>query len=110
MSSLELFYDLVYVVLIAVAAHRLSAHMGWATLAEFGVVFGLIWIAWICGASVYDLHGRENLRTRAFTFAQMLLIALLAVYTADLEDRRDEFAIAYGLLFVVLAWLWLAVH
>ena len=93
-SFLELFYDLVYVVLIAAAAHNLAGHMRWNSLRKFAVVFGLIWIAWLSGTVHYDVHGREDIRTRTFTFVQMLLIALLAVYVADGEAGRDEFALS----------------
>ena len=48
-SFLELFYDLVYVVVIAQAAHHLAEHITWRGVAEFGVVFGMIWLAWMNG-------------------------------------------------------------
>ena len=41
-SFLELFYDLVYVVVIARAAHTLAEHVSWRGAADFAVVFGLI--------------------------------------------------------------------
>ncbi len=109
-SFLELFYDLVYVVLIAAVAHNLAGHMDWASVGEFTIVFSLVWFAWLNGTTQYDLHGREDIRTRTFTFVQMLLIALLAVYASEGEDGRDEFAIVYSIFLVVLAWLWLAAH
>ncbi len=109
-SFLELFSDLAYVALIAVVAHELAGHMQWAAVGEFAVIFGLIWVAWLNGAAEYDLHGREDLRTRVFTFAQMLLLALLAVYAAEGADGREAFALVYGALFVLLAWLGFTVH
>jgi low temperature requirement protein LtrA len=45
-SALELFYDLVYVTVIAQAAHHLAEHVSARGAAEFAVVFALIWIAW----------------------------------------------------------------
>lgn len=67
-SFLELFYDLTYVVVIARAAHHLAEHVSWRGAAEFAVVFGLIWIAWLSGTLYCELHGREDGRTRAFVF------------------------------------------
>ncbi|MDE0449756.1 MAG: low temperature requirement protein A [Spirochaetaceae bacterium] len=61
---MELFYDLVYVVLIAAAAHRLAHHMSWGSVGEFIVVFSLIWIAWLNGSAYHDLNGREDIRSR----------------------------------------------
>jgi low temperature requirement protein LtrA len=110
-SFLELFYDLVYVVVIARASHTLAEHISWRGLAEFAVIFGLIWIAWLNGTLYYDLHGREEGRTRTFVFIQMMLLALLAVFTADAAgEGGTAFAIVYALFLVVLTWLWYSVR
>jgi uncharacterized membrane protein len=82
-SFLELFYDLVYVAVISQAAHHLAEHVSVRGLAEFAVVFALIWIAWINGSLYLELHGREDGRTRSIVFAQMGILVLLAVFTAD---------------------------
>ncbi len=73
-SFLELFYDLVYVVVVARAAHTLAEHIAWREVGEFAAVFGLIWLAWLNGTTYYDLHGREDGRTRTYVFIQMLLL------------------------------------
>ena len=110
-SFLELFYDLVYVVVIARAAHTLAVDITWRSVGEFTVVFGLIWIAWLNGTLHYELHGREDGRTRVFVFVQMLLLALLAVFTAEAAGETGEgFAIVYVLYLVVLSWLWYTVR
>ncbi len=110
-SFLELFYDLVYVVVIARAAHTLAKDVTWRSVGEFAVVFGLIWLAWLNGTSYYELHGREDGRTRVFVFAQMLLLALLAVYTADAAgESGTQFAIVYVLYLAVVSWLWYTVR
>lgn len=49
-SFLELFYDLVYVVIISQAAHHRSGDVTWAGAGRFAVVFGMIWFAWVNGA------------------------------------------------------------
>jgi low temperature requirement protein LtrA len=87
-SFLELFYDLVYVVVISQAAHHFSGDVTWAGAARFAVVFGLIWVAWINGAVYHDLHGRAEGRTRTYVFLQMGILALLAVFTG--EATGDE--------------------
>ena len=110
-SFLELFYDLVYVVVIAAAAHTLADDVSWRSFGEFAVIFGLIWIAWINGTLYYELHGREDSRTRFFVFVQMLLLALLAVYTGDAAgDGGTGFAIVFATYLVVLTWLWYTVR
>jgi low temperature requirement protein LtrA len=110
-SFLELFYDLVYVVVIARAANTLAEEITWRSVSEFVVVFGLIWIAWLNGTLYYELHGHEDGRTRFFVFVQMLLLALLAVFTADAAGESGRpFAIVYTLYLIVVTWLWYTVR
>jgi low temperature requirement protein LtrA len=110
-SFLELFYDLVYVVVIAQAARRLATDMSPRSAVEFAVVFGLIWLAWINGTLYYELHGREDGRTRSFVFLQMAILALLAVFTAGAAGPDGTaFAVVYAAFLVVLTWLWYSVR
>jgi low temperature requirement protein LtrA len=110
-SFLELFYDLVYVVVISQAAHHLATHASVQAAIEFAIVFGLIWVAWLHGSLYYELHGREDGRTRTFVFVQMAILALLAVFTGDAADRGGTgFALTYALYLVVLTWLWYTVR
>jgi low temperature requirement protein LtrA len=110
-SYLELFYDLVYVVLIARTAHHLAEHVTWRGVAEFAVVFGLIWVAWLNGTLYQELHGREDGRSRTYIFLQMFLLAVLAVYASDAAgDGGRVFALTYAALLTVLAWQWYTVQ
>ncbi|MGW5241527.1 low temperature requirement protein A [Monashia sp. NPDC004114] len=110
-SFLELFYDLVYVVVVSQAAHHLAAHVSWAAVGQFAVVFGLIWLAWINGAVYHDLHGRAEGRTRTYVFLQMGLIALLAVYTGEATGADGTaFALVYCAFLLLLGWLWYSVR
>ncbi|MFJ7073553.1 low temperature requirement protein A [Streptomyces sp. NPDC098781] len=110
-SFLELFYDLVYVVLVGQAAHTLAEHFTWRGTATFAVVFGLIWIAWLNGTLFYELHGREDGHTRSLIFVQMLLLCLMAVYVghADGDDGRT-LAVLYVLLLALLSYQWYSVY
>ncbi|WP_327591968.1 low temperature requirement protein A [Streptomyces chartreusis] len=110
-SFLELFYDLVYVVLIGQAAHTLAEDVSWRGTATFAVVFGLIWIAWLNGTLFYELHGREDGHTRSLIFVQMLLLSLMAVYVghADGDDGRTLAAL-YALLLALLSYQWYSVY
>ena len=79
-------------------------------LAEFAVVFALIWIAWINGSLYLELHGRQDGRTRSIVFAQMGILVLLAVFTADAADGGGwGFAVVYATYQVVQTWLWSSV-
>ena len=87
-SFLELFYDLVYVVLIGRTTHHLAEHVDGRSIVEFAVVFGLIWLAWLHGTLWHELHGREDGRSRNYIFLQMGLLALLAVFAGEATTGR----------------------
>jgi low temperature requirement protein LtrA len=107
-SSLELFYDLVYVAVIGQAAHRLASHVTAGGLAEFVVVFAVIWIAWVNGSLYLELHGREDGRTRSIVFVQMGVLVLLAVFAGQAAAGWG-FAVVYASYQLVQAALWYGV-
>ena len=110
-SSLELLYDLVYVAVISQAAHHLAEHVSVRGVAEFAVVFSLIWIAWVNGSLYVETHGRDDGRTRTLVFAQMSVLALLAVFTAEAGDGSGPaFAMVYAVFLVIVTWLFSTVR
>jgi low temperature requirement protein LtrA len=110
-SFLELFYDLVYVAVIGQAAHNLAEDVTARGVAEFAVVFGMIWAAWVNGSLYLELHGREDGRTRSAVFLQMGVLVLLAVFTADAAgDSGTGFALVYAVFLGVMTWLWYSVR
>jgi low temperature requirement protein LtrA len=112
-SFLELFYDLVYVVLIAQLAHTLAGNITLVGVRDFVVVFGLVWIAWINGTLYHDLHGGEDGRSRTYIFIQMSMLALLAVFAGHAADDPADgrgFAIVYSILLLFIAWQWFDVR
>jgi low temperature requirement protein LtrA len=107
-GPLELFYDLAVVVLIAEAARRLAGHLAWSGLGQFAVVFTLVWIAWANGSLHYELHGREDARSRITFLVQILVLAVMgACIPAASGARGGTFAVATAVLFAILAGLWL---
>jgi len=110
-SFLELFYDLVYVVVIAQAARELAGSTSVRGYLEFLVVFSVVWIAWANGTLYYELHGREDGRTRTFVFIQMAILALLAVFTGRAAGETGAaFAVVLIGYFAVMTWLWYTVR
>jgi low temperature requirement protein LtrA len=110
-TSLELFYDLVYVAVVSQAAHHLAADVTVRTVAEFAVIFAMIWLAWINGSLYLEIHGRPDGRTRTFVFVQMGILVLLATATAGAAgDTGGTFAVVYAVLFTVMGWLWYSVR
>lgn len=109
-SFLELFYDLIYVVLIARVAEYLHGAITGEKLATFVILFGLLWIGWYNGTLLHDAHGRPDMRNRALTFLQMFAIAAMAVFapTAD-GDGGTGFAVSYLVFLILLTAQWASV-
>lgn len=110
-SPLELLYDLVYVAVISQAGLDVVEHVSLIRLAEFAVVFSLIWIAWTNGSLYLELHGRSDGRTRAYVFLQMGILAILAAFARGAGDRAGSaFALTYSVFLAVMTWLWYTVR
>ena len=106
-TFLELFFDLVFVVVIAQLAHRLAAHPTWPGVGWFVFLFYAVWSSWINGTLYYDLHGTNDVSVRVFTFLQMLAVAVMAVFVADVPgDGATGFALGYAANTLVLVVLW----
>ena len=106
-TFLELFYDLVYVVLIAELTHALAEHIDLEHLANFAFLFVLVWWAWLNGTTYHDIHGNNDIRTRVFTFLQMFSVAAMAVFAHNaLGDGSIGFALSYATFQLILTYLW----
>ncbi|MFF4136453.1 low temperature requirement protein A [Streptomyces mirabilis] len=107
-GPLELFYDLVVVVLVAQAAHHLAGDLDWHGLGLFAAVFALVWIAWFNGTLHHELHGHEDARGRSVFLLQILVLVPLGAFIPEAGGARGvAFAVTAGVLFAVLAVLWL---
>ena len=107
-GPLELFYDLAAVVLVAQAAHHLAGHLTWGGMGEYAVVFTLVWIAWVNGSLHHELHGHEDARARSTFLLQILVLVAMGAFIPEAGGERGAaFAVAAGVLFAILAVLWL---
>jgi low temperature requirement protein LtrA len=106
-TFLELFYDLVYVVVIAELSHGLAGHIGLQGLLEFAMLFVLVWFAWLNGAIYHDLHGNNDIRTRVFTFLQMFTVAAMAVFAHNAFGGGSVgFALSFAAYQLIITYLW----
>ena len=106
-TFLELFFDLVFVVVIAQLAQRLAEHPSWGGVGWFVFLFYAVWSSWINGTLYYDLHGTNDVSVRVFTFLQMLAVAVMAVFVRDVpESGAAGFALAFAANTFVLVVLW----
>ncbi len=107
MTFLELFYDLVYVALIAQLSHALVHHITWVGIGEFSFLFVLVWWAWLNGSLYHDVHGNDDIRTRVFTFLQMATVVMMAIFAHDaMGDTSRGFALSYAGFQLILTFLW----
>lgn len=106
-TFLELFYDLVYVVLIAEVGHSLAAHVSLGGILQSSFLFVLVWLAWINGTMYHELHGHNDVRTRVFTFAQMFTVASMAVFAhGAFGQGAVGFALSFAAYQLILTYLW----
>jgi low temperature requirement protein LtrA len=106
-TFLELFFDLVFVVVISQLGRRLAGHPSWAGVGWFVFLFYAVWSCWLNGTLYHDLHTTDDVSVRVFTFAQMLAVALMAVFVGDVPgDGTTGFALAYAANTLVLVVLW----
>jgi low temperature requirement protein LtrA len=106
-TFLELFFDLVFVVVISQLAHRLAEHPSWPGVGWFVFLFYAVWSSWINGTLYHDLHGTNDVSARVFTFTQMLAVAVMAAFIADVPGRGTTgFALGYAANGLVLVILW----
>lgn len=92
----ELFFDLVFVVIIAVLAHDLEGHIDGAGLLTFLLQF--VAVFWVWNGFTYYTERFESagLENRLFVFLAILAVAGLAIWGEDgLGHNYVGFAIAY---------------
>lgn len=112
-TFLELFFDLVFVAVIAQLSHSLADNPTWAGVGWFVFLFYAVWSSWINGTLYHDLHGLDDLSTRIFTFAQMLAVAVMAVHAGEVPgEGTNGFALGYAAntLLLVVLWFRVGVH
>lgn len=106
-SFLELFYDLVYVALIAQLSHSLADEISFHGLIKFIFLFTMVWWYWLNGTLYHDLHGNNDIRTRVFTFLQMICVVGMAIFASEaFHSGATGFTISAILLLVILLFLW----
>jgi low temperature requirement protein LtrA len=106
-SFLELFYDLVFVVIIAQLSHTLAEQISLTGIISFAFLFMIVWWAWCNGTMYHDYHGNNDIRTRIFTFLQMFTVVAMAIFAHDaMGEGSVGFALAYAAFHLILTWLW----
>jgi low temperature requirement protein LtrA len=101
---LELFFDLVFAAAVAQVASPLHEHYTPAGALRFGILFVLIWWAWIGHAVFSTRFDSDDAVQRVLTLLQMFGVAIMAANAGDALSSRSSagFAAAYAVLRLVL--------
>ena len=104
---LELFYDLVFVVVISKLAHHLGAHPDAGGLRDFVLLFVPTWWVWTSGTYYNERFESFDLSFRLFTFLQILAVAgMAATVEAGLGRTALGFALSYIFARLIIVFLW----
>lgn len=102
-SWLELFFDLVLVVAIAQLAHVYVHHPGMHAAVVAGGLFCTVFLAWQGFMAYADRFDTDDLVFRLATFAQMLLLIVMALQIPEAaEGHVATFALAFALYRAIL--------
>ena len=105
---LELFYDLVFVVVISRLAHHLGAHPDWGGVRDFVTLFIPVWWVWTSATYYNERFETFDLSFRLFVFLQMLTVAAMAASAEDgLGKTATAFALSYVAARALVVGLWL---
>jgi len=93
---LELFFDLVFVVVISRLAHGLAGHVDLRGVVDFGLMFAAVFWAWNAFTFYVERFESGGLEHRAFVFAAIATSAAMAVWVdGGLGRHYTGFVIAY---------------
>ena len=105
---LELFYDLVFVAVVAVLASRLAKDSSWLGWLSYAAYFALVWWLWASHTFYADRYDTDDLIYRLVAAMQMVAIAFIAASLSSDEVAASTvaFAAAYAAARIVLLLLY----
>lgn len=113
-SWLELFYDLIYVIVIAKLAHLVTyghdGHLGSTEFMMFIALFIPVWWAWTGHALYATRFYDDSVVDRLLTLGQMFLVTLMSLYIKDAFNGQGQmFALTYAAIRGLLVVMYLRV-
>ncbi len=107
-SWLELFYDLMFVSILAQLSHSLFKHISWEGFGEFIFLFIPAWWIWNSITYYNERYEMNDIRHRIFTFLNMIPLAGIAFSVhGAMGDKANIFAVSYLISRILLIYLWL---
>ena len=107
-SWLELFYDLVFVVVVSEVAPYLAGHVSLAGVLGYVLLFLALWWAWIGGTFYTERFETNDISYRLIIFLQMIPVAAMAIFAhGALGETGPQFALAYAAERTLIIAIWL---
>lgn len=108
---LELFYDLAFVVVVAVLGERLHEDITWTGLASFVGYFSLLWWLWASHTFYADRYDTDDLVYRLLATAQiMAVLVIAAALTSGPAESPMAFSAGYASARLVLLAMYARVY
>ena len=107
-SWTELFFDLVFAVVVSVLSQSLKQNLSLVGVCEFVALFVPCWWAWVLFTFYIDRYDGDDVLHRLFILSGMLAIIFLAVNTRNaLHGSSTGFALSYVLMRSIVLALYL---
>jgi low temperature requirement protein LtrA len=98
-TTLELFFDLVFVLAITQCTALMAEHPTWEGLAQGVLVLGMLWWSWTGYAWLTSVVDPEEGSVRIVIFVAMAALLIVAIAVPEaFGSLALEFAIAYGVV------------
>lgn len=95
-TLLELFFDLVYVVALALISHDLAENLTWTQGARTTVLLAAVWWTWVLTTLLTELYDPAHPEIKALILTVMFGVLLMTTAIPQaFDDRGLIFAIAY---------------
>jgi low temperature requirement protein LtrA len=108
---LELFYDLAFVVVVAVLGERLYSDLTWTGLASFAGYFALLWWLWASHTFYADRYDTDDVVYRLLATAQMMAVLVMAAaLTSGPAESTMAFSAGYASARLVLLAMYARVY
>ncbi|WP_028776710.1 low temperature requirement protein A [Shimazuella kribbensis] len=106
-SWLELFFDLIFVALIAGISHRFLDNLTWIGFRDFAFSFSAVWLVWENSTFYNERFEVFDIRHRIFTFLKMIPLAILAYSIHDpFGIQFKPFVLSFLAVRFILLYLW----
>ncbi|BAZ11662.1 low temperature requirement A [Calothrix sp. NIES-4071] len=106
-SWIELFFDLVFVVVIAELSSTLEKNLDFVTFIKFAALFVPCWWAWVLFTFYADRYDTDDVIHRLLILSGMLAVIFLA---ANIHNAFDNGAVGFALSYIAVRTIVLALY